>query len=113
MANRPKNVSWILFVTLSAVVVASSAWLAVVWSSPLLLVGTVVIAIVLATARLVGWRRGIQAARQRAWIDSPFSFSSLLERMHAREAADALVEEERRFRLLGARYGEPAAVGAK
>jgi hypothetical protein len=112
MATRPTYVRGIAFVILAAVVVLSSAWLAVLRSDPLAWLSTVIIAIGLTVGGLIGWRRGIQSARERAWT-TEFSFGSEVVKMRAREAAQALVIEERRAELLGARYPQTVSAGAK
>jgi hypothetical protein len=111
MATRPKNIRGILFVVLASVIVVSSAWVAVVRTDPLAWLSTIVIAIGLTVVGLIGWRRGVQTARERAWTTG-FSFGSEVIKMRAREAAQALVVEKRRAELLGARYPQTVSAGA-
>jgi len=112
MATRPKSNRGILFVVLAAVIVVSSTWVAVLRSAPLALLSMIVIAIGLTVVGLVGWRRGVQAARERSWA-AGFSFRSAVVKMRAREAAEALVVETRRAELLGDRYPQTVSAGAK
>jgi hypothetical protein len=111
MAVRPMNVRWILFMILVTAVVAT-AWLATTRTSPLLWVAVVVAAVALAITGIVGRRRGIDAARERAWTGA-FSFASVVVKMRARDTAAALVEEKRRVELFGDRYPSTGAVTAK
>jgi len=99
MASRPKHVREILIVVFFAIVVLPFVlWLGAlfgpaVWVTAAVMTGAV--------AGLVWRRRGVEAARERAYRGS--SFGSVVIRMRAREAAYALVIEKRRFELLGAR----------
>jgi len=99
MASRPKHVRGILIVVFFAIVVLPFVlWLGAlfgpaVWVSAAVMAGAVV--------ALVWWRRGIETARERDYKGS--SFGSVVIRMRASEAANALVVEKRRFELLGAR----------
>ena len=111
MATRPKNIRGILFVVLASVIVVSSTWVAVVTTDPLAWLSTIVIAIGLTVVGLIGWRRGVQTARERAWTTG-FSFGSEVIKMRARDAAEALLVEKRRVELLGARYPQTVSAGA-
>jgi hypothetical protein len=99
MASRPKHVRGILIVVFFAIVVLPFVlWLGAVfgpavWVSAAIMTGAVV--------GLVLWRRRVEAALERDYEGS--SFGSVVIRMRAREAANALVVEKRRFELLGAR----------
>ena len=99
MASRPKHVRGIVIVVFSAIVVLPFVlWLGAlfgpaIWVSAAVMTG--------ATVALVWWRRGVEVARERAYEGS--SFGSVVIRMRAREAANALIIEKRRFELLGAR----------
>ena len=99
MASRPKHVRGILIVVFSAIVVLPFVlWLGALFGPAIWVAATVMTGAVVA---LVWWRRGVEAARERAYDGS--SFGSVVVHMRAREAAQALVIEKRRFELLGAR----------
>jgi hypothetical protein len=83
--------------------------IAISLSGPFVWAGLVVIA--LTTIALIVWRRWIQVTRERAW-SSEFSFASVVVTMRAREAAQALVVEQRRAELLGSQYPKTVTVGA-
>ena len=99
MASRPKHVRGILMVVFFAIVVLPFVlWLGAlfgpaVWVAAAVMTGAVV--------ALVLWRRRVEAALERDYQGS--SFGSVVIRMRAREVAEALVVEKRRFELLGAR----------
>jgi hypothetical protein len=99
MASRPKHVRGILFVVVSAIFILpllmslGALFGPVIWVSAAVLTAT--------TVALVWWRHRIEIGRERAYLGSPFG--SVVIRMRAREAAQALVIEKRRFELLGAR----------
>ena len=99
MASRPKHVRGILIVALCAIVVLPFIlWLSTLFGPAIwVLAGLMTIAIV----ALVWRRRGVEAARERA--DEGSSLRAVVVRMRAREAAQTLALEERRFELLGAR----------
>ncbi len=110
MANWPKTIrgnALALFGIIVAVPVVGI--IAVALSGPFVWAGLVVIA--LATVALIVWRRSVQATRERAWT-SESSFASVVVTMRAREAAQALVVERRRVKLLGSEYPKTVTAGA-
>ena len=99
MSSRPKHVRGILTVALCVIVVLPFIlWLSTLFGPAIwVLAGLMTIAIV----ALVWRRRAVEAARERAYEGS--SLRAVVVRMRAREAAQTLALEERRFELLGAR----------
>jgi hypothetical protein len=99
MASRPNHLRGILMAVFSAIVVLPFIlWLSTLFGPAIwVLAGVMTIAIV----ALIWWRRGVEAARERAYEGS--SLRAVVVRMRAREAAQTLALEERRFELLGAR----------
>ena len=110
MAHWPKtirgNVLALLGIIVAVLVVGITA---VALSGPAVWAGLVVIT--LATVALIVWRRRVQAARERGWTGE-FSFASVDVTKRAREAAQALVVEQRRAELLGSEYPKTVTVGA-
>jgi hypothetical protein len=100
MAHWPKTVrgnllTFVFIVALAPVVV----WLAIalspiVWASLAVLAVTSVI--------LYTWRRRVEVAKQKAYVGA-FTFGDAVQRMRAKERAEALVEVTRRAEILGAR----------
>jgi hypothetical protein len=99
MASRPNHLRGILIAVFSAIVVLPfTLWLGALFGPTIcVLAGLMTIGIVV----LVRWRRGVEAARERAYQGS--SLRAVVIRMRAREAAQTLALEQRRFELLGAR----------
>jgi len=99
MASRPKHVRGIVLVAVSAIFILpflmslGALFGPVIWASAAVLTVT--------TVAFVWWRHRREAARERAYVGSPYG--SVLVRMRAREAAQALVIEKRRSELLGPR----------
>jgi hypothetical protein len=110
MAYWPKTIRGNAL-ALSGIIVAVPviAVIAISLSGPFVWAGLVVIA--LSTVALIAWRRRIQMTRERAW-SGEFSFASVVVTMRAREAAQALVVEQRRAELLGSQYPKTVTVGA-
>ena len=93
MAHWPKTIRGNALALLGIIVaVLVVGIIAVALSGPAVWAGVVVIA--LTTAALIVWRRRVQASRERAWT-SEFSFASVVVKMRAREAAQALVARGR------------------
>jgi hypothetical protein len=99
MASRPKHVRGILIAVFFAIVVLPFVlWLGALFGPAVWVIAAIMTGAVVA---LVWWRRRLEAALERDYKGS--SFGSVVIRMRAREAANALVVEKRRFELLGAR----------
>lgn len=110
MAHWPKTIRGNALALLGIIVaVLVFGIIAVALSGPAVWAGVAVIA--LTTAALIIWRRRVQASRERAWTNE-FSFASVVVKMRAREAAQALVVEQRRAELLGSEYPKTVTVGA-
>jgi Flp pilus assembly protein TadB len=110
MAHWPKTIRGNALALLGIIVaVLAVGIIAIALSGPAVWAGVVVIA--LTTVALIVWRRRIQASRERAWT-SEFSFASVVVKMRAREAAQALVVEQRRAELLGSEYPETVTAAA-
>jgi hypothetical protein len=109
MAHWPKTIRGnglaLLGIIVAVLVVGITA---VALSGPAVWGGLVVIA--LAIVASIVWRRRVQATRERAWT-SEFSFASVVVKMRAREAAQALVVEQRRAELLGSEYPKTVTAG--
>jgi hypothetical protein len=101
MAHWPKTVrgnllTFVFIVALAPVVV----WLAVALSGPIVWASLAVLAAI--PVALYAWRRRVEVAKQKAYVGA-FTFGDAVQRMRAKERAEALVEVTRRAELLGAR----------
>jgi hypothetical protein len=101
MAHWPKTVrgnllTFVLILALAPVVV----WLAVALSGPIVWASLAVLAAI--PVVLYAWRRRVETAKQKAYVGA-FTFGDAVQRMRARERAEALVEVTRRAEILGAR----------
>jgi uncharacterized membrane protein YhhN len=99
MASRPKHIRRIVLVAVSAIFILPLLMSLVALYGPVIWVSAALLTV--ATVALVWWRHRREAARERAYVGSPYG--AVVVRMQAREAAQALEIEKRRSELLGAR----------
>jgi hypothetical protein len=101
MAHWPKTVRGNLLTFVLIIFFAPFvAWVAVALSGPIVWASLAVLAAT--PVVLYAWRRRVEAAKQTAYVGA-FTFGDAVDRMRARERAEALVEVTRRAEILGAR----------
>jgi membrane protein implicated in regulation of membrane protease activity len=111
MAHWPKTIRGNALALLGIIVaVPVVGIIAVALSGPAVWAGLVIITFT--TVALIVWRRRIQSTRERTWTRE-FSFASVVVTMRAKEAAEALIVEQRRAELLGSEYPKTVTAGAR